>query len=248
MLTLAEELYIADDLPILFDKALNSIVLSDVHIGYEEELAKKGVFLPHVQKKRFLDLYKRAVNIFSTKNIIINGDMKHIFEKLGRTEREELTEIFKFLKEDGANVMLVLGNHDNYITIVTDKYDNIQVTDELRTANRLYMHGHKEVSSLEKYVIIGHEHPRLSMRDRIGYARKMPCFLKVPRRDGGYIIVLPSLGLYQSGNDITLSHSSFLSPIMRKEAMLVRAKPFVIIESQGIMEFPELGVIADLIS
>ncbi|MBP1357950.1 MAG: phosphoesterase, partial [Sulfolobus sp.] len=66
MLEIFEDIYISEDLPVAYIKSVNTIVMSDIHIGYEEDMAKKGIFIPKVQLKRFLNIYKRAIETFHT--------------------------------------------------------------------------------------------------------------------------------------------------------------------------------------
>ncbi|TRM98110.1 phosphoesterase, partial [Sulfolobus sp. E1] len=74
MLEIVKDVYIAEDLPVIYIKGINSIVMSDIHIGYEEEMAKKGIYIPRIQKKRFLNILNRAISTFKARNLIINGD------------------------------------------------------------------------------------------------------------------------------------------------------------------------------
>lgn len=248
LVSILRDLEVEEDLPVIYSRRLDSIILSDVHIGYEEEMASKGIFLPRIQKKRFLSIYRRALDVFKTNKVIINGDMKHRFNGLGRQEKEDLTEIFKDMKENGTIVKLIRGNHDNYISLVTEKFDNIELLDEIESEDLFIFHGHREIEPKDgKIYVIGHEHPRISIRDKLGFAKKFQCFLVSPIAGNSYVIALPALGGYQSGNDISLVHSGYMSPLMKRHAILEKAKPFVIVENEGIMEFPELNLLKNII-
>ncbi len=233
----------------LYVKGFEAIVLSDVHIGYEEEMARKGMFIPKVQKKRFMEVYNNARQVFKFKRIVINGDFKHLFNKLGKEERNDLNEILNALKEDGVEVTLVRGNHDNYVTLVTEKFDNVNVVDHLDLGEVFIFHGHREIEVKDNVTyVIGHEHPRISIRDRLGFTKKLQAFLIVPlKANNSKVIVLPSVGTYQAGNDISLVHNNYMSPIIRNLGVLEKAKPYVIVESEGIMEFPELGLLKNVL-
>ena len=60
MLEIAKGIYISEDLPVLYIKDADSIVLSDVHIGYEEEMSRKGIYIPKVQKKKFINIVNKS--------------------------------------------------------------------------------------------------------------------------------------------------------------------------------------------
>lgn len=247
MIEIQEGIFIESDLPVLYIKPLDSIVVSDIHIGYEEEMSKKGIFLPKMQRKKFLSIVEKARKVFNTNNVIVNGDLKHIFNALGKQEREDLNYIFNYAKENSINLKIVKGNHDNYLSLVTDKYD-IQLADEVSYGNYRIFHGHRDIElDSSKIYIIGHEHPRISLRDKLGFARKFQCFLSIPLKNNSKVIVLPAIGTYQSGNDVSLIHSNYMSPIVRNYGVLEKAKPYVIIENEGILEFPELGMLKNII-
>ncbi|ARM77177.1 metallophosphoesterase [Acidianus manzaensis] len=248
MIEISEGIFIEGDLPVIYLKPLDSIILSDVHIGYEEEMSRKGIFLPKVQRKRFINIVEKSIKVFNTKNIIIDGDFKHIFNGLGKQERDDLNYIFEYAKQKELNITIVKGNHDNYLSLVSDKY-NIKLVDDIKFDKYIIFHGHKdiELSNDEYTYIIGHEHPRISLRDKLGFARKLQCFLIVPLKNNSKVVVLPALGTYQAGNDVSLAHSNYMSPIIRNYGILEKAKPYVIIENEGIMEFPELGLLRNIV-
>lgn len=247
MIEVEEGVYIEADLPAIYLKPLDSIVISDIHIGYEEEMSKKGIFLPRMQRKRFLNIVERARKVFKTDNVIVDGDLKHIFNGLGKQEREDLDYVFNYIKENKINLTIVKGNHDNYLSLVTEKYD-IQLLEEISADKYVIFHGHKEIEPINSRIyIIGHEHPRVSLRDKLGFARKFQCFLSIPLKNGSKVLVLPAIGTYQSGNDVSLIHSNYMSPIVRNYGILEKAKPYVIIENEGILEFPELGMLRNIV-
>lgn len=247
MIEIEKGIFIEADLPVLYIKPLNAVVLSDVHIGYEEEMARKGIFLPKIQRKRLIDTIEKSRKAFKTDNIIVDGDLKHIFNGLGKQEKEDLNHVFNYVKEYGINLTLIRGNHDNYLSLVIDKYD-IDFLDKYKIYNYVIFHGHLDIEPEEgKIYIIGHEHPRISLRDRLGFARKFQCFLIVPLKNNTKAIVLPAVGTYQAGNDISLIHSNYMSPIIRNYGILEKAKPYVIVENEGILEFPELGMLKNIV-
>ncbi|MDT7900901.1 MAG: metallophosphoesterase [Acidianus sp.] len=247
MIEIEKGIYIEGDIPGIYIKSINTAVISDVHIGYEEEMARKGIFLPRVQKKKFLDVVNKIIREFNTYNIIVDGDFKHIFNGLGKQEKEDLTSALSTIKDLGVKLTLIRGNHDNYISLVTDKFD-IEIRDEIETDNMIILHGHKDIEPKDNVIyIIGHEHPRISLRDKLGFSRKLQAFLLVPLRNGSKALILPAIGSYQAGNDISLIHNNYMSPLIRNYGILEEAKPYVIIEGEGIMEFPKLELLKNIV-
>ena len=77
------------DLGLFFSKE-KVLVISDIHVGYEEYLNKLGVLVPRFQ---FQELVKKLENIFKKtgklEKIIVNGDLKHEFGTISEQEWRE---------------------------------------------------------------------------------------------------------------------------------------------------------------
>ena len=90
--------------------------------------------------------------------------------------------------------------------------------------NTLILHGHKipKIDKKIKQIIIGHEHPAVSLDDGIK-KEIFKCFLK-----GSYknreLIVLPSFNLINEGSDVL--NEDFLSPFL-KNADIETFKVFI---------------------
>ncbi len=237
--------------PIAYIRPLKALVMADLHLGFEEEAAKHGYFIPRVQLKRTLRMLEEALSLYNPDRVIIVGDVKHTFERLTRLEREEVGKLFAFLKSKGLEVTVVKGNHDSYLVLVARDYGVEVVKPYLLMGDYLFIHGHKEPPPEVKprYIIMGHEHPSLSVRDRIGFVAKLPCFLVgVHKPTGAQLLVLPAVGVYQTGTTVSTIPESYLSPILRKQVELEKLKPYVIAEGLGVLEFPELGLLEEIIS
>ena len=93
------------DLSLCFD---STIVIADVHIGYEEVLNKQGVLVPRLQ---FGEIVKRMESILNktgkVERIIINGDLKH---ELGTISEQEWRNTLKFLD--------LLAKHCNEVILI----------------------------------------------------------------------------------------------------------------------------------
>ncbi len=244
-----DKVVIPGPLPLLYIEHKRILVFADAHLGFEEEMAKHGLFLPRVQKKNLIKTLSNALTELKVSEIVVAGDIKHQFGQLGRIEARELRELFDFLKDKIDRLVIVRGNHDNFLPLVTKKYDYIHlVEDYYLIEDILVVHGHKKLSLPEnkdiRLIVMGHEHPSLGLRDKLGYLIKYPCFLRAPLRYQSIeVIVLPAIGVYQTGTTITLDESSYLSPIIREEVVLEEAKPIVFDEELGVLEFPELKVL-----
>ena len=208
----------AVDLALLIDDAL---IISDVHIGFEEALNKQGVLVPG---DHFPQLIKRMEGIFSQlknkklKHIIINGDLKHEFGRISEQEWRHTLRFLDFLGKHCEKVILVKGNHDTILGPIAEKR-NLEVHDfvQLRSGEVLICHGDKlpKENALKKakLIIIGHEHPSVALRQG-PRVEKYKCFFV-----GSYkkkkLIVLPSLNLLTEGS--ALMHDDVLSPFLKQK-------------------------------
>ena len=211
-------------------------IIADLHLGFEEEMSKKGIFLPPAQLKRAMEVLKFVSKISRT--IIVAGDLKHQFGRLGKAERRDVEAFLTTVQENNLKLVLVRGNHDNFVRVVVEDF-GFEVVDELDLDGGIkVIHGHK-VSELGEVTVMGHEHPSVALRDPVGATAKFPCFLKVPSPKGT-VIVLPAVGVYQSGTSVTPNKEAYLSPIL-KELNLREAVPYVADPEIGVVELPKLG-------
>ena len=64
----------------LFLKAEKTLVIGDLHLGYEEMLINKGILVPKAQLKETLRDLEELVKKTRPLRIVINGDLKHEFK------------------------------------------------------------------------------------------------------------------------------------------------------------------------
>jgi len=189
-----------------------TLVISDLHIGYEEALNKKGVLIPRFQ---FEDLIKHLKNLLhKTKPnvVVINGDLKHEFGKISETEWRDTLKVLDLLLSK-CKVVLVKGNHDTTLDPIAEKRD-VEVVDKLIIKNIAIVHGDVDVKLGKEIttVIIGHEHPAISLKEG-ARTEKYKCFLR-GKWKGKELIVQPSLNPITYGNDV-LSNKP-IGPIVKK--------------------------------
>ncbi|MBI1972987.1 metallophosphoesterase [Candidatus Woesearchaeota archaeon] len=186
------------------------LIIGDLQLGYEQALQRKGVLVPKFQ---FHDIRERLAKIFKkvkVKKLIINGDIKHEFGIISEQEWREILQFFDFCLQHVTEIILVKGNHDLVIAPVARKR-NIHVVDFYRVDDVLIFHGHKLLREKAKILVIGHEHPAVSFRERQG--EKFKCFL-VGKWKQCMLLVMPSFNPLTEGSDITKER--FLSPYLKE--------------------------------
>jgi putative SbcD/Mre11-related phosphoesterase len=249
MFEIFKGVYTVADLPLVYVPSFRAVVMADIHLGFEEDMASKGIYLPRTQLSKALDILDKVLNFVEVSMLIVAGDIKHHFEKLGRKEARDLKDFLEVAVKKFKKVVVVRGNHDTYLMSICRKFE-VKLFDALWLGTILVVHGHRDLEYRKDFdiVIMGHEHPSIALKDPIsGYSTKFPCFLLTPLKHGGYALILPAIGVYQSGTSISTYADGYLSPIIRSEADLENAKPFVIVEGEGVVELPRLKLIEDLL-
>jgi uncharacterized protein len=102
----------------------SALILSDIHIGYEEALNKQGVLVPRIQ---FEDIVRRMELIFNRlegrplDTIVVNGDLKHEFGTISDQEWRNTLKFIDILMEHTGNLVLIKGNHDSILAPIARK-------------------------------------------------------------------------------------------------------------------------------
>ncbi len=190
----------------LYLEEYETAVMADFHLGFEDVMASRGLSLPRIQKKYILSLLESIFEKYSPKRMVIVGDLKHEFSKNMPQEWDEIEEIIDYITAN-SELILIRGNHDNYLKTILSRR-GLKLHNHYRIGEFLFIHGHKKFNfEGDSVVVMGHEHPSVSIRDEVFAVIKIPCFL-VSRE----IIVLPAVSPYASGNDLT--KGDFISPIL----------------------------------
>jgi len=211
---------IANDL-FLYLSEHKTFIISDIHIGYEESLNRQGILVPKNSYNDLMIRLERSLESIRKKNvinrIIISGDLIHEFGKVSRKEKDLTNRFIKFLSGYGE-VTLIEGNHDKALKYFLG--GDVDIVKDVLLGHFLIIHGDKVPSKgilkEVKTIIIGHEHPSISLTSG-SRVERFKCFLK-----GDYerknLIVMPSCNLFLEGTDV--SREKLLSPLLKKSNIL----------------------------
>lgn len=216
----------------------NTAIIADLHLGYEQELISKGVFIPKTQFKEMKDALKKLIKEYKIKTLVINGDLKHDFSNATAQEWDEAKELINFLSKKLKKIIIIRGNHDNYLkTIIAREnvkfYDNYYSFDDI-----CITHGHKEIVDTYafKNIIIAHDHPSIFLKDDLNLGLKIPCFL-YGKFGKNNIIVLPAFSpLFEGVDVLSAPKENFLSPLIKKHLDDFK----VVTISDKLHKFPEI--------
>ncbi len=214
-----------------------TVVLGDLHLGYERALEQEGMYLPRINTESIREALNDILSRYEPKRIVLLGDIKHDFKRAGFEEKREVRRIFTLLSE-AAQVVAVKGNHDNYLqNIVSDL--GFLVVDYIDIMGFRLEHGH--VDSGKRPVIIGHEHPSVRIPGTVGGGLKIQCFVHAEKEG---VIVLPPFSPFSSGNDLVLDKDCLMAPAL-KESDYQHAHLYGVTD-MGIMDLGTLLDISDV--
>ncbi len=158
------------------------LAISDLHLGFEAELAKMGINMPSQTHKLEANLTKLLAES-KPDRLIILGDLKHGIPVVSLLERLDLPQ---FLENIAARIPieLILGNHDGGISRFAKKGITIRSSRGLLIEGKEKIglfHGHTWPAPKlfeARYWIVGHTHPAVQFRGLFGFKTIKPVWLR----------------------------------------------------------------------
>lgn len=194
----------------LWIKEHSTIVINDLHLGYEESLQKKGILVPKSQINQILEELGKIIKATKAETVIINGDLKHEFGTVLKQEWKDVLQLLDFLLKKCSEVIIIQGNHDPIIAPIANKR-NVKVNKQYRLGKMLIVHGDELVETDAEIIILGHEHTAITLNDGTKW-EKYKCFLK-GKWKSKELIVVPSFNPLLEGTDIL--KEKMLSPFFQ---------------------------------
>ena len=226
------------------------LLLSDLHYGVEAEMLRGGVWVPNrstARTERVLKLIKQT----KSKRLVLLGDVKHQVPHNSKQQRTDLEQFFMATTRI-ATVEIIPGNHDGGLKDIAPSDVIFHKSTGCVIENIGLIHGHawpsQEVMNSE-LLVMGHEHPALSFRDRLDKLHSEPCWLRAPMIEHEkydkipkQLIVMPAFGEL-AGRTMNREPLKGLGPILRNGlADLSKAR----VETLDGLDFGELGSLIDL--
>lgn len=188
-----------------------TVAISDLHLGFEIYMESEGLFLPRLQMKLEVERIESILREYAPSTIIINGDVKHEFSRNTPQEWIEIRKLFDLLSSR-SKVIVVRGNHDNYILNIAGRF-GIEVTRSSGRGGILFAHGDVLLQEEGKNcTVIGHEHPAIRIVDSVGAYSKFPVFMHLEDRK---VLVLPAFSPFALGTDVLSGFDEFMSPYLK---------------------------------
>lgn len=185
------------------------LVITDLHIGYEETLKSQGVFLPKTQFKETKEQLEKILRGVEVKKVVILGDLKHEFGKISRQEWKETKKLIDFFRSRVEKIILLKGNHDTILEPIA-REKGLEIKKYWIHKKTAFIHGDKQyVDVLDKKIkriFMGHLHPAITIKK--GVKRETyKCFL-VGKYKNKEIIILPSFFPLVEGSDVIIEDTN----------------------------------------
>nr|AGF93360.1 metallophosphoesterase [uncultured organism] len=209
--------------PLWNQKALKiekTLIIADLHIGYERELEKKGVHLPS-QTEKMVDNVIRKLEENEFNKLIIVGDLKHNIPQATWQEYKEIPKAMEQWLRIVDEIHILKGNHDGNISKYVPSEVHIHDSSGSVIDGIGYFHGHanpsKEVVE-SGMVIIAHNHPTVTLVDSLDNKQKEQCWVRFNyRKDDleGRGIIIPHYNPLLGG--VSINENEYLGPFLRNE-------------------------------
>jgi putative SbcD/Mre11-related phosphoesterase len=161
-----------------------AVVISDLHIGFESQLAEKGVRVPP-QTQGLLNSVLNVTKDEKASRVIFVGDVKASEAKTYAEEWQDVPLFFENLLSEGLSVDVIPGNHDGGLELMLPSGVNFHsprgMIVKLGDGSKVGLfHGHAwpapELFSAH-LLVIGHNHWAVELKDQMGARIRAPVWV-----------------------------------------------------------------------
>ena len=243
---MAMEITYEDRGMIVKDEEYVSLIISDLHLGVEEEVEEKGAVVPF-QHHSILQRIEGLVEKHGISRLYIIGDIKHTIVADRMMNWELIPEFMERLPQE-IQTTVIPGNHDGDLQAFLPRKIAIADTRGIMINRSIgLLHGHTWPSpdlTDADVIVIGHNHPsirrfadvsspEIGREGRVRYSRSVPVIVKTAldldcvRRNLGILedvlkpsaqlIVLPNFNKLISGLAVNYASTTFHGPFFQNQ-------------------------------
>jgi len=177
-----------------------TLVVADLHLGFENELRSRGINIP-LKNDEFALRIRDLARTTKAERLVLLGDIKHHVAGPERLEFLVVPQFFSAIEGEVSEIHVVLGNHDGELEALLPRDVIVHSPTGMRSGDSWLTHGSAklpEEAKSSKWVIMGHVHPSVRLSDTMGYRYSFQVWLSGLRKDrkGGMIVVMPSFNSY----------------------------------------------------
>ncbi len=217
-----------------------TLLVSDLHLGLEKEMAKKGFSLPAYSVK-MVDRIRDLAERHRASRLAVLGDVKHTVGKVEDIDWGVVPWFFDTMLDLFESVEVVPGNHDGNIrTVLPPRVKLHSSHGTVMGAGRGRIgvaHGHawpSEEAIFTKNLVIGHSHFTYEMRDALGTRTRESVWVSATydvaqlmegagyrsKAEGeGRLTVMPPFNRMVGGHPINRSKSFQFGPVLSSRSV-----------------------------
>jgi putative SbcD/Mre11-related phosphoesterase len=147
------------------------LIVADLHLGFEHELASMGINLPSQTSKIQTKLLGILEELHPSRLVFL-GDVKHGVPKISLQEWQDVPSFFEAIQKIVQNITIIPGNHDGDLEPLISPSIQIGPMKGIVIGRIGLFHGHtwpsQELFSTD-YWVIAHNHPVIHFRDSLGF-------------------------------------------------------------------------------
>ena len=174
------------------------LAVADLHLGYAWAHRLSGQLMPIPPTNDTLARLADLQRDYKPREIVLLGDIVHRAVALP-VLAEEVRELFETLSAR-SQLRFLAGNHDRNLKAVFKEWAlPIEMLSARTVGNHLLVHGDTPPPESETgfRLVMGHEHPAISIGDGVTTSQKCPCFLVSES-----VVVLPAFSHWAAGTNI----------------------------------------------
>jgi DNA ligase-associated metallophosphoesterase len=190
-----------------------ALLVADLHLGYAWAHRQRGNLFPIGKPEDTLDRLFALVEEYAPREIVVLGDVIHAAVKSEAFDAD-LRRLCSL--GERAALQLIAGNHDRHLADVLGRAGvTVKPVREYQLGTHLLIHGDgsgeaaaaRSTAARERggRVILGHEHPAITISDGVATSARCPCFLAAEN-----LLVLPAFSPWAAGGNVR--SGVYLSP------------------------------------
>ena len=213
----------------------NTLLISDLHLGLEKEMARRGFRIPSYSVK-MVERIRKLAEEFGTERIVILGDVKHSVGKVEDIDWGLLPWFFETMLDLFPAVEVVPGNHDGSIRTFVPQRVILHPSEGAVLGDgrsRIGVaHGHawpSEAAIGTGRLVIGHSHFTYEMKDKFGSRSRESVWIsahyrierllasagyRTKKKGDGDLIVMPPFNRMVGGHPINRAGAFKFGPVM----------------------------------
>jgi putative SbcD/Mre11-related phosphoesterase len=197
-----------------------ALAVADLHLGYAWAHRASGHLLPISTPEDLLQRMRDLQTDYQPSEVLVLGDIVHRVLQLEAIEQA----LEEFVQEvsNRSRLTLIIGNHDRKIEGPLKahiKRAKLKLDTAAWAGRYCFMHGHElklaarrppsESRGSKSYLVIGHEHPCVTLSDGVTTSARCPAFLI-----SDHLLVLPAFSPWAAG--CVAGRDPFMSPLAQQ--------------------------------